>query len=53
MTRDQKQEVIEALKEKFSQYTNFYITDTESLSVAGFGPMVIVSSIVDVLHDGT
>jgi large subunit ribosomal protein L10 len=34
MTRDQKQEVIEALKEKFSQYTNFYITDTESLSVA-------------------
>jgi large subunit ribosomal protein L10 len=26
--------VIELLKEKFSQYNNFYITDTESLSVA-------------------
>lgn len=34
MTKDQKQEVIEALKSKFSQYNNFYITDTESLSVA-------------------
>ena len=34
MTREQKQEVIETLKEKFSQYTNFYITDTEKLSVA-------------------
>jgi large subunit ribosomal protein L10 len=34
MTKEQKQEVIEALKGKFSQYTNFYITDTESLSVA-------------------
>ncbi len=34
MTKDQKQEVINALKEKFSQYSNFYITDTESLSVA-------------------
>ena len=34
MTKDQKQEVIEALKGKFSQYSNFYITDTESLSVA-------------------
>ena len=34
MNKEQKQEVIEALKEKFSQYTNFYITDTESLSVA-------------------
>jgi large subunit ribosomal protein L10 len=34
MTREQKQEVIETLKEKFSQYTNFYITDTEQLSVA-------------------
>src|ERR1700712_5970556 len=33
MTREEKQEVIEALKEKFSQYTNFYVTDTESLSV--------------------
>ena len=34
MTKDQKQEVIETLKGKFSQYSNFYITDTESLSVA-------------------
>ena len=34
MTKDQKHEVIETLKGKFSQYTNFYITDTESLSVA-------------------
>ncbi|RYZ35669.1 MAG: 50S ribosomal protein L10 [Sphingobacteriales bacterium] len=34
MTPAQKTEVIEMLKEKFSQYNNFYITDTESLSVA-------------------
>lgn len=34
MNKEQKQEVIEALKDKFSQYSNFYITDTESLSVA-------------------
>lgn len=34
MTPAQKNEVIEALKEKFSQYSNFYITDTESLTVA-------------------
>ena len=34
MNKEQKQEVIEALKTKFSQYSNFYITDTESLSVA-------------------
>jgi large subunit ribosomal protein L10 len=33
MTPAQKAEVIETLKEKFSQYNNFYITDTESLSV--------------------
>ncbi|MBL7760920.1 MAG: 50S ribosomal protein L10 [Sediminibacterium sp.] len=33
MTKDQKNEVIEVLKEKFSQYNNFYITDTEALSV--------------------
>ena len=33
MTKDQKNEVIEILKGKFSQYNNFYITDTESLSV--------------------
>jgi large subunit ribosomal protein L10 len=34
MNKDQKNEVIELLKSKFSQYSNFYITDTESLSVA-------------------
>ncbi len=33
MTPAQKSEVIEVLKEKFSQYNNFYITDTESLTV--------------------
>lgn len=34
MTKEQKNEVIEALKEKFSQYNNFYVTNTEALSVA-------------------
>ena len=33
MTKDQKNEVIEVLKAKFTQYNNFYITDTEALSV--------------------
>src|SRR4051812_23749330 len=33
MTKEQKNEIIEALKEKFSQYSNFYVTNTESLSV--------------------
>jgi len=33
MNANQKSEVIEMLKEKFSNYSNFYITDTESLSV--------------------
>ena len=33
MNKTQKNEVIEVLKEKFSQYNNFYITDTESLTV--------------------
>lgn len=33
MTKEQKNEVIESLKEKFSQYNNFYVTNTESLSV--------------------
>jgi len=33
MNKDQKNEVIELLKEKFSNYNNFYITDTESLTV--------------------
>ena len=34
MTKTQKNEVIELLKEKFSQYNNFYVTNTESLTVA-------------------
>ena len=34
MTKQEKNEVIDFLKEKFNQYNNFYITDTESLSVA-------------------
>ena len=34
MNKEQKNEVIEVLKEKFSQYNNFYIANTESLSVA-------------------
>lgn len=34
MTKDQKNEVIEVLKDKFSQYNNFYVTNTESLTVA-------------------
>ncbi|MCY7291653.1 MAG: 50S ribosomal protein L10 [Ferruginibacter sp.] len=34
MTKQEKNDVIEVLKGKFSQYSNFYITDTESLSVA-------------------
>lgn len=39
MTKDQKNEVIEVLKGKFSQYNNFYITDTESLSVEQVGKL--------------
>ena len=39
MTKDQKNEVIEVLKGKFSQYNNFYITDTESLSVEQIGKL--------------
>ncbi len=34
MTKEQKNEAIEVLKEKFNQYNNFYITNTEALSVA-------------------
>lgn len=34
MTKQEKNEVIEVLKGKFTQYSNFYITDTESLTVA-------------------
>jgi large subunit ribosomal protein L10 len=33
MTKEQKNEVIDVLKEKFSQYNNFYITNTEALTV--------------------
>ena len=33
MTKQEKNEVIEVLKGKFAQYSNFYITDTESLTV--------------------
>ena len=33
MTKTEKNEVIEVLKEKFGQYNNFYVTDTESLTV--------------------
>ncbi len=34
MNTQQKTEAIELLKEKFSQYDNFYVTNTESLTVA-------------------
>ena len=39
MHKDQKNEVIEILKEKFNQYNNFYITNTEALSVAQIGKL--------------
>ena len=39
MTKEQKNEVIEVLKGKFTQYNNFYITNTESLSVAQIGKL--------------
>jgi large subunit ribosomal protein L10 len=39
MTKDQKNEVIEVLKGKFSQYNNFYVTDTESLTVVQVGKL--------------
>lgn len=34
MTKQEKNDVIEVLKGKFAQYNNFYVTDTESLTVA-------------------
>lgn len=34
MTKTQKNEAIEILKEKFAQYNNFYLTDSSSLTVA-------------------
>jgi large subunit ribosomal protein L10 len=39
MTKEQKNDVIELLKGKFNQYSNFYITDTESLTVAQIGQL--------------
>ncbi|MGN6212916.1 50S ribosomal protein L10 [Parafilimonas sp.] len=39
MNKDQKNEVIEALKEKFNQYNNFYVTNTEALSVDQIGKL--------------
>jgi large subunit ribosomal protein L10 len=39
MTKEQKNEVIELLKGKFSQYNNFYVADTESLSVEQVGKL--------------
>jgi large subunit ribosomal protein L10 len=39
MTKQEKNEAIEALKEKFSQYNNFYVTNTESLTVAQVGKL--------------
>jgi len=33
MTKQEKNEVIEVLKEKFAQYNNFYVTNTEALTV--------------------
>ena len=39
MNKDQKNEVIEALKEKFNQYNNFYVTNTESLTVGQIGKL--------------
>lgn len=39
MNKEQKNEVIEALKEKFNQYNNFYVTNTESLTVAQIGKL--------------
>jgi len=39
MNKQEKNEVIELLKGKFSQYNNFYVTDTESLTVAQVGKL--------------
>ncbi len=39
MTKQEKNEVIDLLKGKFSQYENFYIADTESLTVAQIGKL--------------
>lgn len=34
MNIEQKKQAVEVLKEKFSQYSNFYVTNTEALTVA-------------------
>src|SRR6187200_2484775 len=39
MNKQEKNEVIGVLKDKFSQYNNFYITNTESLTVAQVGKL--------------
>ena len=39
MNKEQKNEVIETLKEKFSQYNNFYVTNTEALTVDQVGKL--------------
>ena len=39
MNKDQKNEVIELLKDKFNQYNNFYVTNTESLTVEQVGKL--------------
>ena len=39
MTKEQKNEVIDLLKGKFSQYSNFYVADTESLTVEQVGKL--------------
>ena len=39
MNKEQKNEVIELLKAKFGQYNNFYVTNTESLTVAQVGKL--------------
>jgi large subunit ribosomal protein L10 len=39
MTKEQKNEVIGLLKDKFAQYNNFYVTNTESLTVEHVGKL--------------
>lgn len=39
MNKQEKNEVIEILKGKFSQYNNFYLTNTESLTVEQVGKL--------------
>ena len=39
MTKQEKNDVIEVLKEKFSQYNNFYVANTESLTVEQVGKL--------------